>query len=223
MLATAVRNSAHETTFSIASRNTPIVTASPHSCSASSITATAAASLLASLLTRGYRLTFSAADCRSARASSSPVMMTSNSSRASSVALASSHTTVVSRMPSLRAYGLSRRVVAVASRPYLASSITRRCGTTDRSTSPSPIPATAATRSNAATSALAVVSFGPARNRSNGETRSPSGTSSRASSSLACSAVSRPSSVSNSRLSTAVTTSPTSLSKVLTAGSSTCR
>jgi hypothetical protein len=117
--------------------------------------------------------------------------MTSNSSNASSVALASRYTTVANSVASRFEYGIvRRRSVALDVIPRRASSTTRRAGTTPRSTSPNPIPATHTTRVNAATSALPVRSTGPRRNTSHAENRRPSGTSSKSSSNLACWAVS---------------------------------
>ncbi len=102
MFATAVRSSARETTASIASQTSSSVISGPH-VMASSSTPTAAASFPASLLTRGYRRACSSRVWRWARASNSVVISTSNSSTASSVALARSTTTVANRLASRRA------------------------------------------------------------------------------------------------------------------------
>jgi hypothetical protein len=102
MFATAVRSSARETTFSIASQTSSSVISGPHVV-ASSSTPTAAANFPASRLTRGYRRACSSRVWRCARANSSVVISTSNSSTASSVALACSPTTVASSVASRRA------------------------------------------------------------------------------------------------------------------------
>jgi len=63
---------------------------------------------LASLFIRGYRLSLSALDCRCTWDSSSLVMMTANSSSASSVAFASRYMTAASSVTSLLEYGVVR-------------------------------------------------------------------------------------------------------------------
>ena len=75
-------------------------------------------------------------------------------------------------------YGVVRRKsVAWDVIPRRARSTTRRGGTTAKSTAPKPIPATRATRFNAATSAFPVRSTGPRRSNSNAENRRSPGTS----------------------------------------------
>ena len=101
MFATAVRSSARDTTVSIASQTSSSVISGPHAV-ASSSTPTAAASFPASLRTRGYRRACSSRDWRRARASSSVVISTSNSSTASSLAFACRYATVASSVASLR-------------------------------------------------------------------------------------------------------------------------
>ena len=100
-------------------------------------------------------------------------MNTSNSSKASSVAVTSSHRTVANNVAILRWSFNAASFGAFASKPIRASSINRRVGTPVPATSTAPMcsPAICATRSKDFTRPRPVGLVGPRRHKSNCERR----------------------------------------------------
>jgi hypothetical protein len=116
------------TTDSIASHTTARGTVSPQ-VSASNSTWMAADSTPACRACPCARRSVALSELRPARPISSPAINTSNSSRASSVAVTSSHRTVANRVAILRWCFNAASFGAFASNPIRASSINRRVGT----------------------------------------------------------------------------------------------